>query len=316
MRFSIVVPLYNKQSFIAETLRSVLEQTFADFEVIVVDDGSTDAGAAVVSAMDDTRIRYVRQDNAGVSVARNEGIRLALGEWVAFLDADDRLHPNYLASQDRAIRRHPDSSFVATGYRTVPAEEWDARIQDWPPTGSGEDFELIDDLPTRWMKSSTFMTSCVAIRRSLLDDLTPCFAVGESAGEDLDLFFRAAERSVIVFNPAPLHAYRAVNAGGLSAMARPQDEPPFLSRLENRARSGSANQAARSAIRFVQEIRISNARALLAAGGRLEALRMLWRSRSAATRHRWWTTAAMSILLPAALADSLHQRRLQRKQHR
>jgi hypothetical protein len=116
-----------------------------------------------------------------------------------------------------------------------------------------------------------------------------------------------------VFNPAPLQASRAGIADRLGIPAPMEGEPPFLSRLESRARTTLADQAARSAIRFVQEIRISHARNLLAAGRRIQALRMLWRSRSAVTRHRWWTTAAMTLSLPARLACALHQRQLMRK---
>ncbi len=227
MKFSIVVPLRNQSAFITEALGSVLGQTCRDFEVIVVDSGWSNAGTDVARALRDPRIRTDHQETPGIAAARNHGIQLARGEWVCFLDADDRLHPIFLESQLRAIRQHPHASFVATGYRIVPATEWKARIDHWPVPRAPDRFELIDDLPSRWMKSPTFSTGSVAIRRSLLQELQPCFVDDEPAGEDLDFLFRVAERSVIVFNPAPLQACRmpgrSAACGPTRRPARPSD---------------------------------------------------------------------------------------------
>ena len=89
MIISVVIPLYNKKKQIAYTLQSVFTQTFQDFEIVVVDDGSTDNSVEEVEKFDDSRIRLIHQTNAGVSAARNRGIGEARGELIAFLDADD-----------------------------------------------------------------------------------------------------------------------------------------------------------------------------------------------------------------------------------
>ena len=96
---SVIIPAFNAQAYIAEAIRSVQAQTFRNFEVIVVDDASTDATAAAVHELcaEDARIRYARmQANAGPAASRNRGLDLAQGEWVALLDADDRFHPDRL----------------------------------------------------------------------------------------------------------------------------------------------------------------------------------------------------------------------------
>ena len=117
MKFSIVIPLYNKASYIRQTLDSALAQHEADFEVIVVDDGSVDGSREIVAAYientGDSRVRLVSQANAGVAVARNHGIALARGEWVCFLDADDWLHPEYLKQMSQLVKDHPFAEAVA-----------------------------------------------------------------------------------------------------------------------------------------------------------------------------------------------------------
>ena len=94
---SVVIPLYNKEPIIAKTLKSVLSQDYSDFEIVVVDDGSTDNSVVIVEAIHDSRIRFIRQENGGPSKARNTGVKNAKGEWILFLDADDEMLPNTLS---------------------------------------------------------------------------------------------------------------------------------------------------------------------------------------------------------------------------
>ena len=113
--FSIVIPLYNKGKYIADTLASVLSQTYTDFEVIVVDDGSTDDGASTVKAVADSRVRYYYKDNGGVSSARNYGVAKANGEWIYILDADDIMMPNALEAFRNAVASAKGKIDIVTG---------------------------------------------------------------------------------------------------------------------------------------------------------------------------------------------------------
>ena len=206
LRVSVVIPLYNKAPFVEGAIRSALSQALPPLEVIVVDNGSTDGGPEIVEAIGDPRLSLVRQDNAGVSAARNRGIALAQGDWIAFLDADDWLHPQYLSHVAKAHAACPDADMIATTYLRVDGAT--ERIEPWELPASPLKVERIDDLRTRWMQSLLFTTSCLTVRARRLNQMQPCFPVGESMGEDLDLFFRLADHTPVALVHRALVAYR------------------------------------------------------------------------------------------------------------
>lgn len=108
MNVSVVIPVYNAEKFVARTIGSVLSQTYRDFEIVVVDDGSTDNSVEEVLKFNDHRIRLIRKPNGGVSSARNIGVKNARGKWIAFIDADDEWKPDKLKLQMDCIECHPD----------------------------------------------------------------------------------------------------------------------------------------------------------------------------------------------------------------
>jgi glycosyltransferase involved in cell wall biosynthesis len=114
--FSVITPLYNKQDLIAQTLQTALAQTFTDFEIIVVDDGSTDGSAAIVQSFKDPRISYIKTENRGVSPARNTGIKAAKGSIIAFLDADDLWAPHHLEAIYSLHMQHPEAGMLCSRY--------------------------------------------------------------------------------------------------------------------------------------------------------------------------------------------------------
>lgn len=112
--FSVIIPLYNKEKFILNTLNSVFSQSFSNFEVIVVNDGSSDNSLNIVKGFNYPNIRIVTQSNAGVSAARNKGIALSQGHWIAFLDADDIWSSSHLENLFFAISNHPEVWMVSS----------------------------------------------------------------------------------------------------------------------------------------------------------------------------------------------------------
>lgn len=110
---SVVIPLYNKAHTIVNTLNTVINQSYKDFEVIIVNDGSTDNGVEVIQKhFTDNRIRIINQKNAGVSAARNKGVEESKGEWIAFLDGDDEWMPQYLEKMKEALSKYPNANMI------------------------------------------------------------------------------------------------------------------------------------------------------------------------------------------------------------
>lgn len=134
---SVVIPLYNKESSIAQSLKSVLSQEYDDYEVVIVDDGSTDGSVDVVEAINDPRIRLIKQENGGPSKARNTGVKNAKGEWILFLDADDELEPDALEYFANLIRKFSDFKFFCApfydsigGHKSLSFQYIDGIVKD------------------------------------------------------------------------------------------------------------------------------------------------------------------------------------------
>lgn len=119
--YSVVIPLYNKEKYIERAIFSVLRQSYSNFEIIIVDDGSSDKGPVKVSQIKDNRIKLLTQNHKGVSTARNLGVLEAKSDWIAFLDADDEFIPTYLEEVDKIIQKcqNQNLTFIGTDYYIV-----------------------------------------------------------------------------------------------------------------------------------------------------------------------------------------------------
>lgn len=139
---SVIIPTYNRAHLIGDSIRSVLEQTFTDLELIVVDDGSTDDTEAVVIEISDPRLRYVRQPNRGRSNARNHALSLAMGKYITFLDSDDLYLPDKIQSQVDYLKSHPKIGMVYTSAHCID-KQGELMVHKYEATVSGLIYESI-----------------------------------------------------------------------------------------------------------------------------------------------------------------------------
>lgn len=202
---SIAIPLFNKRSYIADSLASIAAQSFSDYEIVVVDDGSTDGSAAVVEALNLPSVKLIMQSNAGVSAARNRCLAESSSDFVAFLDADDIWRKDHLKHLWGLHLAHPDARLLANSYYEVS----DTTARD---LGSLDvSYRNISDFIAEAVagQSPVFTSASMVHRDSCLS--IGGFEVGESRGEDIDLWIRMGLRFPVAMSDYIGCLYRRVD---------------------------------------------------------------------------------------------------------
>mgnify|MGYP003293471500 CR=1 FL=1 len=199
MPFSVVIPLYNKASSIANTLESILGQSYADFEVLVVDDGSTDKSANIVRSFEDNRLTLIQKENGGVCSARNIGIEMSRYEYVAFLDADDLWDKDYLIEQKKMIEDFPEVAMWGINF----AETENSKLIRELPTGLPKGYRgIVEDYfglaEKKGRVSDLFCSSSVVIRKSAFEK-AGMFDERLKYSEDIDMWFRIIANFPVAF---------------------------------------------------------------------------------------------------------------------
>lgn len=208
MKFSVVIPLYNKACYVAKAIDSVLTQSFRDFELIIVDDGSKDASAemAAQAIAGQGQCRLLRQDNAGVAVARNNGVAASQGECLCFLDADDWWEPTFLEEMDKFIAEFPEAGIYGTNYTIVNETKHKTRVAK---IGVDSSFEKGYINYCQTYATTMYMplwTGAVCIPRKVFDG-EGGFPKGIKLGEDFLLWIRIALKHKVAFLNKPLSYY-------------------------------------------------------------------------------------------------------------
>lgn len=330
---SVIVPAYNAACFLPESISSVLAQTWRDFELIVVNDGSTDGTMACVEAFTDRRIRLVTQANRGLAGARNGGIRAARGTFIALLDADDLWHPEKLARHVAHLRANPAVGVSYSASAFMDNEGRDMHVMQSPKLRGVTPRDV-------FLRNPVGNGSAPVIRRKTLDDIAFVAPIGASRelwyfderfrqSEDIECWLRIALSTHWIFEGLgdPLTRYR-VNVDGLSAALDKQyatweaavDKargiaPFFVARYERQARAYQLRYLARRALSMRDPARAARLlyRAMVGFPG-------MWREEPARTGITLAAALALACL-PRATYEGLSSRAsrvvgwLQRRPH-
>lgn len=288
-RVSILMAVYNGQDFLAEAVRSLLQQTFTDFELVVIDDGSTDSSPAILAgfAEQDPRVKITRHDNRGLTASLNAGLALCRGELIARMDGDDVCHPDRLARQVAAMDRRPDVVALGTGIRIIDAA---GRVESTPSVQTEH-----DAIESRlWAGDGRAICHPVLMARSAALRDVHGYNERYRTAQDLDLYLRLGEVGRLANLPEPLLDYRQ-HTGSVNATKIEQQDRD----VENMLRDALKRRDI-SPPRGWLQTRWNNRRReslrCAAVGQRRDALRHAWRAaRWRPVNLRSWVALALAF---------------------
>jgi glycosyltransferase involved in cell wall biosynthesis len=213
-KFSVIIPLYNKEAEIERTLRSVLAQSYSPLEIVVVDDGSTDRSAAIVEGLGSPLIRLIRQPNAGETAARNRAMAEARGDYFALIDADDEWRAGFLAEVAMMIEEFPNCGLYSTGFDIIDARGGHAART---PEMRG----VVENFFRESMRSYVTIPSASVIPRTVVEAVGG-FPEGMRLGGDQYMWVKIAHRWPVCFSPERLVKYYMVASNRSVAIYRPE----------------------------------------------------------------------------------------------
>lgn len=206
---TVVIPLYNKQNYVGKTLESVLNQSFTNFEVVLINDCSTDNSFAVVAAFDDSRIKLLSHSkNQGLSATRNTGIKNATSKYIALLDADDLWKPDFLKEIYQLITSFPDAHLFATNYEEII----DDKITILPANGAEKLLKngLISNYFEKSLMQPLYCPSSFCVKKEVFEKIG-FYNEKITYGEDVDFNIRANLVYKLVYSTCALTQYHTVS---------------------------------------------------------------------------------------------------------
>lgn len=318
MRFSVVIPCYNGEKHIHISVESVLAQSFGDFEIIVVNDGSIDGTSAAVRALaakdEKGRVRLVERENGGVSAARNTGIKESRGDFVCFLDSDDQWLPEHLAALSEAIERHPGEVFFSTLSQTRLVNGQINRLDKGMP----EDIFVIEDYfdyEISGKPTVSKFTSTICLKRSFFDK-QGLFVEGVKISEDEDMWYRAAAYHNFVVVPRITVQRNRHLSEATRRPANPETDPFVARKAALMADERISEKKRRSIELLIQRHEIRLIRSMIKNGHKGKAVKALLRSRFDSRYRKTLLITWLSLLIPMPLIRQMEMRNVDRSYYR
>ncbi|WP_257324836.1 glycosyltransferase family 2 protein [Pseudoalteromonas rhizosphaerae] len=273
MKISVVIPLFNKEQYIERCLKSIQAQTYQNFEIIVIDDGSTDQGAELVRALGLSKLRLISQPNGGVSKARNHGIDKANGEWIAFIDADDYWKPDFLLEMINLIEKFPYVSLCCSAYSFKSRAG--VKLARICVPGEGK-YRLIDNYFYSTCRGNLPVTaSSVVIKKVVLETIGG-FPVGWKMGEDIFVWIYISISYQLAICMKNLAVYDESDSGSATKVNQVLEVLPHVKSLEEWIRSGQvSSKQVRDAKELVHRSYIFTALQNLKLGKKKESRRII-----------------------------------------
>jgi glycosyltransferase involved in cell wall biosynthesis len=308
--FSVIVPLFNKQKFVGRAIDSILRQSFDDFEVIVVDDGSIDESCSVVEAIQDPRVYLVKQKNQGGAggLARNTAMSLSKGEWLVFLDADDAWFKDHLSEIKKIIEEFPSARIVSTTCHEVREG---ADIQSLDQGRSN--IKLVDYFDIASIHVGVINSSSVAIHQFVYEDLGGF--ISAPSGPDLEYWARIALKYPLAISTKATAVYFRENGGNMEMISKQDVKKPLPSSLNDISPSvamlsSKLDDICSDPSQYVSVMRYINSRITNAMRGalikgevkRVKALKKLYFAPCTHESKKWWYLSSLPEIIIASIS--------------
>lgn len=301
MYFSVVIPLYNKENHIHRAISSVLNQTVQDFELIIVDDGSTDGSFDAANAIQDPRIRILRQENRGVSAARNRGILQAKHDWVAFLDADDEWLPDYLETMISLHFQFPSCGVLSSAF--LNKENDGFVFHNYLQVPHNENWRGLIDYYYELRIAHPFCSSCISVQKSKLLEING-FPENIIHGEDLTAWVRLFQVTDFAYIKK-IGAIYYLDAEKRSNLTRPEYEAELYWRVIMADAINQLLQSEKKPIKQRQSLiellayySIPLVRSLIQKKDHQNAIKRLWIFRETKIYRRKWARLFLANFIP------------------